>query len=378
MVVHNLVLDAFQKFGSPEVTFAEEGMKVSSPIAINNHFDKFTDPIRHYIFYPEKFRLPMKIEFTVRMDSPTLYVLVGKGHVSFNSYWNDNRRISDIAVPDLKPVNFRNEMPVNQDVRISILYGTKVMQIWIDGEERYYTEKSAYMKKKRIEEVNKKGLEFRLMCSKRTKLLVRNVTVTEYENGEEPAYPHDCCEPPLLSIDKNGSAELEACISYLSEELQDKIRETDQYLLKNKKLGIKRKIEGSHRACKITYLSKIGFSYSMVISKNVMYHFFWWYIVSNYKYENKYGGRKNDLTEQTLRRIQEREPELAEKLFDFYIDCFGCCPGCAARTLYEFDGRKRMTCHGKMLFKMITEDFDCMMRMMDVIGELNELSHQGA
>ncbi|MGF7146378.1 hypothetical protein HNQ56_004846 [Anaerotaenia torta] len=43
-----------------------------------------------------------------------------------------------------------------------------------------------------------------------------------------------------------------------------------------------------------------GFSYVTHIYENVMDHFFWWYMVSNYKYENKYMGRKNDLTAQTF------------------------------------------------------------------------------
>lgn len=93
-------------------------------------------------------------------------------------------------------------------------------------------------------------------------------------------------------------------------------------------------------------------------------------IVSNYKYENKYGGRKNDLTEQTLILLQERSPELAKKLFDSYTSCYSCYPGCAAKTLYEFNGNKKMTCHGKLHFKMAEDDFDYVVRMLEVIEEL--------
>lgn len=353
-----------------EVSEVEQGIKVTSSITINEHFDRFTDPIKHYIFYPQKYKLPMKVDFTVNIDSPTLYFLLGKGHISFNSYWSDNRRISDIAAPDLKPINFNNEMPVNEDVNLSILYGINFMQIMINGEERYYTEKSSYMKRSLIKDVMESGLELRLMCSKRTQMIIKKVSVTEYEIEEAFVNPHNVSEPPILCLDRTVKSDLETCVSYLSKKLQDKVLEVDKYLLSNKKLGIKRKIEGSYKACKITYLSNNGFSYILLINKNIMQHYFWWYIVSNYKYENKYGGRKNDLTKQTLMRMKEKYPQLAKMLFDLYISCYGCYPECAARTLYDFEGTKKLTCHGKMLFKMVIEDFDYVIEMMKVIEEL--------
>lgn len=370
MKVHNIDLNIFQKHGIVELDAEKEGVEISSLLTVNDHFDRFTEPITHYVFIPEKYRLPMKIELTVKIDSPMFYVLLGKGHISFNSSWNDNRRISDIAEPSIKPINFNNAMPINTDVDISILYGTKFMQIMINGEERYYTEKSAYMKKSLIADMNENGLELGLMCSKRTKLLVKNVTVTEYGMEEEFVNAHDLCELPLLSVDKTEKSDFEGCISHLSRDLQEKIMEVDRYLLGHKKLGIKRKVEGTYKACRVTYLSKEGFSYMLIITQNIMYHYFWWYIVSNYKYENKYGGRKNDLTSETLQRIQEKNPELAKILFDLYISCYGCYPGCAARTMYEFDGVKKITCHGKMLFKMTIEDFDYVTELMKVIEEL--------
>lgn len=370
MILHNIDLKTFQKQGQVEVFEQQDGIEITTNITINDHFNSFTDPITHYIYFPEKYELPLKIDLTVKIDSPTLYVLLGKGHINFNSCWTDNRRISDIAAPNLKPINFNNEMPVNADVDISILYGLNFMQIMINGEERYYTQKSAYMKKDLIKDLNENGLELRLMCSKRTRVLIKKVTVTEYEIGEDFANQHNFYEPPLLGVDKTVKSDFETCISCLSMDIQDKIIEVDKYLLSHKKLGMKRKIEGSYKAGRITYTSKTGFSYVLIINKNVMYHYFWWYIVSNYKYENKYGGRKNDLTEQTLMLLQERSPELAKILFDLYISCYSCYPGCVARTLYEFGGNKKMTCHGKLRFKMVENDFDYVISMMEVIEEL--------
>lgn len=372
MIAHNIEPKSFQQHGRVEVSVVEEGIEITSLITINDHFNRFTEPIKHYVYYPEKYKLPLKIDLTVRIDAPTLYILFGKGHISFNSIWSDNRRISDIAAPDLKPYNFNNEIPINEDVDISILYGTNFMQIMINGEERYYTKKSAYMKNNLIKEINEEGLALRLMCSKRTKLLIKNITITEYETGEDFVNPHkdNDYEPLLLSVDKSVKSDFETCISCLSKDLQDKLMEVDTYLRSHKKLGIKRKIEGSYKACRITYLSGMGFSYILIINKHSMVHYFWWYTVSNYKYENKYLGRKNDLTEQTLKRIGEESPELAKTLFDLYISCYSCNPRCTARTLYEFEGEKRMTCHGKLLFKMDPDDFDYVIRLMEVMEEL--------
>lgn len=110
------------------------------------------------------------------------------------------------------------------------------MQIMINGEERYYTGKSAYMKKKLIADMNETGLQLGMACSKRTRLFVKKVSVTEYEKNEEFAYPHGDYELPLLGVDKTIKSDFESCISQLSNELQNKIIEVDKYLLSHKAL----------------------------------------------------------------------------------------------------------------------------------------------
>ena len=99
MIIHNIDLNIFQKHGIIETAYSMEGLKISTPVTVNTHFDRFTEPIAQYISFPEKYKIPLKIDLTVQIDSPAFYVLLGKGHVSFNSCWSDNRRISDIAAP---------------------------------------------------------------------------------------------------------------------------------------------------------------------------------------------------------------------------------------------------------------------------------------
>lgn len=134
---------------------------------------------------------------------------------------------------------------------------------------------------------------------KQSKIAIKEISITEHDNEPNIMPYGNIIKSANLANNKEAKVDFEECIFYLSKELQDELRKMDTYLLSEKSLKIKRRIEGDHHGCKITYTSQTGFSYSLLISDELLNHFFWWYMLSNYKFENKYGGRKNDLTNET-------------------------------------------------------------------------------
>jgi hypothetical protein len=255
----------------------------------------------------------------------------------------------------------------------SIIYDLKFMQILINGEEKYYSKNEKYIKSPLMDKLNAEGFELKIAGSKQSYLTISSIMVTEFEKDElahlrsrqNIVDKNGIC----LSIDKKAKSDFNECISVLSSGLKKEIISLNDFLLSKKNLKIKRKIEGTSQACKINYVSNHGFSYAVHVSENITDHFFWWYMVSNLTYENKYMGRKNDLTKETLNKVAETSPEIAKQLFSYYKECSGCCE-CAVKTIYEHDGSKKTVCHGKMIMNMKIQTFQNMQYMFKILSDM--------
>lgn len=315
----------------------------------------------------------MQIDITVNVNVPGFYLVLGNGHLSFGTR-KDNRSLGDIVKPDCtKPSFFNNEIKLNQDVHISILYGLHFLQIMIDGEARYFSHKEKYMRADEFSEMNKTGFEIKVASDKLAKLLIKEIAITEYDDDPAMIPYENTIVPTNPNNSKGVKADFSECISCLSGDIQEELLKTDVLLLSANELKIKRKIEGDQYGCKITYVSSLGVSYSLLIADTLLNHFFWWYMVANYKYENKFMGRKNDLTAETLRYIDRESPETAARIFSYYEQCCGCTKGCCAKTTYEFHSRKKTTCHGKVQMNMDLQTFSDLRYLINVIKILVKL-----
>ena len=347
------------------------GFFLSATKSVRGHYLPLK-PLSSCIMLPQKFCLPLKICMTLHMPQPGLHLLLGEGHISFGTM-SDNRSLSDIAEPDnKKPKSFDNRTDLPKDIEITVLYGLKFMQIVIDGETRFFSKKEKYMRSGLFADMNKAGFELRLSTDKFAEVLIKNMTVEEYD-FEPDAIPinNEIGEARLYFIRKGVKASFEACISLLASVLREEIIKTDQFLLNEKALKIKRKIEGNQLGCKITYTSSVhGFSYAIRINEHLMKHSYWWYMLSNHKFEGKFMGRKNDLTNFTLKRVYELSPEMADRLVDYYEKCSGCSQSCAVKTVYELNGEKFVSCHGQMYMNMNLQTFSDFRFMIDVVKEI--------
>lgn len=361
-------LKSLEKVGSV-IAYAEpEGLFLSAS-SQNAYFHAFETPLTSYVKLPRRYRLPLQMDVTIHAAVPGFYIVLGSGHLSFGTR-QDNRSIGDIVNPDGKPHSFGNGIPLNQDVHIRVIYGLKFMQIIVDGETRYFSKKEKYMRAQNLADKNNAGFEIMLAPDKLAHILIKEISLVEYEM-EAPAIPYEnAILPAKLSNSKGVKADFSECISGLSKEIQAELVKLDDYLLSQKNLKIKRKIEGDHRGCKITYVSSLGFSYSLLISEELLSHFFWWYMVSNYKY-GQYMGRKNDLTNETLQLAESLSPEIAGRLAGYFNSCVGCVKGgCKGLTTYMFKNKKFNTCHGKMFLNMDMQTFHDIRFMFDTLQEV--------
>lgn len=325
-------------------------------------------PCVHYAEIPGRFRLPLRVDLTARIDVPSLSIMLGKGHVSLGSPF-DNRRLEDICEPRQKINLFHNCFPRNEFSDIALIYDLKEMQILIDGEERYYSKREKYMKSSMFQAMNEEGFPLRISCAKRTNVAVSRICVTEYDGTAGIIHfnvQDDNIVPPT------EKPTFENCIVGLPDEIRYVVMDIDGWLKAMSPMKFKRQID--RRGCKITYVAPDqGFSYAIHISGNVLYHTLQWYILTQGKPET--WGRKADQMEDTLKYLAQHDPAFAQRMFHNLYECVGGYgPGCLAKTLYTYANETVVSCHGKLYFNMNLSEFDDVKRF---IGAVNEIASKG-
>jgi hypothetical protein len=326
-------------------------------------FNLRSDTIRrHYISLPKNYRLPFRVDMTVKLDHPSFLLLLGKGHITFSSPWQDNRKIEGLAFPSGKPnqdkYSYNNRFPLGEWIGISIICNVDELQILIDGQERFYSRKLAYMSKKRREELdalNTDGFALGLAVSKRSTLAVKSITVTEYderapvERGgfaeiRQPAVRNERSKPTFESV-----------LAELPREFYDEAVETDNFLRSLRPMKFKRSIDKN--GGKVSWVaSDYGVSYHILPSGDQLSHRFSWYVVETGTPDTWH--RKANRLAEMLDEIATSDPGLAGRLFYALDDCVGCnSEHCGAKRLYAFNGEKRLACHGMVMLQMSHDDF---------------------
>ncbi|MEG0692559.1 MAG: hypothetical protein RR444_05700, partial [Oscillospiraceae bacterium] len=279
MITNNIDLVSLIPKGKVSTNFDNEELSMTTNCAFKNWFTNDETPINIYISLPNKYKIPFRINMTIKIDSPALYLLIGKGHIGFATGM-DNRRVTDILGGISKPNThfFDNRLIMNQYTEISITYGMKSMWIYVNNELRCISKKDVYIKAFKnglIPEEFKDGFNISLACDKRTKMDIKSLTVFELKNEEivEPSEKPDI-NPLPVSLSVSEKPTLEVCIKGLSNELQKEIINTDEFFLQamKKNLKFKRKIEGGYPCSKISYVSSFGLSYKIHIFESTLWH----------------------------------------------------------------------------------------------------------
>lgn len=356
---HRITPDTVQAVGAVRLESDGEVLRFTTTRRIPSEFAWEHLHVRDLVELPGPYCLPFTVSFSVCIDEPGFYVLVGNGHVNIGTPWNDNHRLDDIVEPRRNTFFFHNHIPMSQFADISITYGIQAMQVLVDGEERYYSTKERYMKAEKLDQSDATGLVIGLACDKGVHAQVRSIRVTELEGTAAITRGIPALREAIKGNEAAPQGEkptFEACIARLPEALHREVLEMDDFLRAMKPLKFRRQIEPHGN--KITYVAAAeGLSYAIYPSNDVLAHSLNWYIVTNGKPET--WARKGDRMEQTLRAIAQSNPVQVEKLFDSLWECIGCYgSGCLARTRYEHNGRVKISCHGRMRFAMNAGGFE--------------------
>ncbi len=355
----NIDLTTLIAHGKVETKFTAETVSVWTTNSITSvAFNMIGDTYkRHSIRLPDKYHIPFRLDMTIMVDFPALILLVGDGHIAFAT--PDNHKIEDIAKPTGKSNQdnclFDNKLPFGEFVDISVIWNYNEMQILIGGKERFYSCKLPYMKVGNLNELNLEGFGIGLTVSKRSTLIIKSITVTEFDD-KVPVIRDILKETPLQKVKaESPKPTFETIISDLPLEYKNELLRMDGFLKALKLLRFKRTID--KRGGKITYVSSnFGISYAIHVLEDQLSHNFSWYIVSGGKPETWH--RKADYMEEVLSEIAKTDIQCAKRIFYALNDCVGCYGSrCLAKTLYEFNDQKRLTCHGRVMLRMCHDDF---------------------
>ncbi|MCL2664810.1 MAG: hypothetical protein FWE82_04285, partial [Defluviitaleaceae bacterium] len=358
-----------------------------------------------YIEVPFKFKLPFRIDMTAKMDSPALILRIGDGYINLNTGGMDNRRMMSIVGGETKPNihKFDNFVPLNEFFDVTVIYGKKAMQLIINGEERYFNKKDAYMKPPKTPAKKdaysafsqsenfdmtdtdfSDGFGIKLACFQRTEVFIKSLAITEYD--DEPEFKtlpkRDYVYAPTLT--KTEKPQLEDCIKDLSPELINCILDMDKHL---KALKFRRLIEGgctgrmgeqdakrpTSPESKISYTMPRVTLWKMNISHHLMTHrtmaMLGFYVNQSGKYEEKFNAL-------FLRKLEEYNPDFAGEIF-FRMSQMNYCKVCGGSkcshfNLTEYKGSKKNNCAHFVQYKMIPSDFADVKIVLDIILKLSK------
>jgi hypothetical protein len=92
---HHIPLESILPKGKVTIDTSNNDLCMTAITAINTEYVYQDAPIKSFACIRGKFKLPFRIEMTIKIDSPSLYLIIGKGHISFNKSM-DNRSVTDI------------------------------------------------------------------------------------------------------------------------------------------------------------------------------------------------------------------------------------------------------------------------------------------
>ena len=329
---------------------------------LSHHFTYLgNDKIKHFISLPGEYRLPLRVDMNIKIDSPAFILLLGGGHISFSTPRQDNRKIDDIAFPSNKPnldkYSFINSLPYGEYTGISVSCNYDEMQILINGEERFYTARMPYMNKKNkneLEAMNADGFEIKLAVFKHAVLNIKSITIMEFDENA-PIKRGNFKEAALQQNNENKKPAFDDLMKKLPQNFRNEVIKMDEYLKSMRTLKFKKIIDKN--GGRISYVaSNYGISYVVDLSGLESSQNFGWYIITGGKPETWH--QKADHMEELLAEIAKSNKELAQRIFSSISDCAGCGSGCKCIIPYKYNGQKRLACHGRVTLRMNSGDFN--------------------
>ena len=315
---------------------------------------------RSYASLPTVYKLPLRIDVVLKANSSNFKLQAGMGYVRFSEDVNKTgggiKRV-DILTGKDESIKFdrSHELPLGECVNVSVVYGSKITWIEINGNCCYSTRKAAYidlLESGKIPDEFTDGLGLAIGVGKNVELMVKSFTVTEYEN-DEPTIPAEIVGLPELS-------DFDWFVKSIHEDLREEVIRMDNFLMNDMKSNLKfRKTISKYG--NLSYLSPCGFGYNVFQGKrNKGAHDFVWIQKQN----------RVDFTNDILSIMAESSPEFAEKLFSKAKICDP--PNgehCSRRTKIVYKDEVKSTCSSGMGIEFSVPGFEGAKKYIAAVNE---------
>jgi hypothetical protein len=193
-------------------------------------------------------------------------------------------------------------------------------------------------------------------------MIIKSVSVTEYENNE-PDTPAEIATLPELSS-------FEWYLKSLPNELQDEVIKIDEYLLKDMKSSLKFK-KSIDKYGNVTYVSPCGFQYKMRKygeQHEANEHDAGQLETSWIKNWAKEAEHTPDYTALMLNKLAETSPEFADKMFSKLKGCTKTT--CNRNAVVEYNGESKQTCSSTIMFTWFPLEFKDIRKVIAAASEV--------
>jgi len=195
------------------------------------------------------------------------------------------------------------------------------------------------------------GVDISICGGTATRLSIKSFSITEYED-DEPDIPAELSDLPELSG-------FELFVRGLPSAVQGEMFKMDDFLLNDMKSSMRFR-RSINKNGHLTYESSCGFRYEIKEYGAGLTFMTCWVKTP----------KKPDYTNEIITKLAESSPELAEKIFAKIHGCEVHSRGCPRMVMYEFMGKAKQSCCGRMNIKMDSSGFDDLRRFIEAASEV--------
>ena len=302
---------------------------------------------RHHIIIPGKYKLPFRIDMSIRVTyhelnqiASQLRLYINKGNIYFNG---GHTSVTDIITGDDVSPSFIcfNDIPSEEYVDITVMFGAEMMWVAVNKQFCFASDKMPYLKMMH-ENVTldplSNGVDIALCGGTATRFSLTSLAVTEYH--DEPNIPEELVNLPELT-------RFEIFVKGLPSAIQDEMYALDAFLMDELKGALKFK-RSINKIGHLTYESTCGFRFEIKEYGAGLTFLTCW----------AKSPKKPDFTNEIIIALAKSSPDTAKKLFDKILGCELHSRECPRTVFYELMGEVKSSCSGRMNIKMDAAGFD--------------------
>lgn len=304
---------------------------------------------------PIKFKIPFRVNLTLKADATNFNILMGNGYVHFSHAPNESgngMRRQDIFTGKEEPTKYDYDakIPLDEYFDLSVVVGEEITWVEINGNCYYSTRKASYigLLEENMPVELEDGLEIavgvgKIGDKKGTHLMIKSVEVVEYEN-DELAVPEEIIGLPHLSS-------FEWYLKSLPADIRQEVENTDDYLMNEDEIKsifkFKRAIDKHGNT---SYTSACGLQYRLL----------------KYEESGKHSGKhvinwvqkpnQIDYTSEILTELSAIKPEFADQLVANMTNCGKTT--CRRNAVVVYKGQSKRTCSNMINFKWSPSELD--------------------